>query len=207
MLKLKQVSVGDIMNKFETKYFNTQDLMNEALISLLETKDFEYITVKDICAKAGVNRSTFYLHYESLNDLLLESSTYITHIFYDCFNKTINNLINTNELDKYNIDDLYLLTDKYLIPYLSFIKENKTFYKTIIKNSYVLRLNETYNSMFKNIFTPILDRFQIDKDKREYILAYFINGIMAIVSVWLKNDCAKSIDEIIEIINICIKNL
>ncbi len=194
------------MNKFETKYFNTQALMNEALINLLETKEFEYITVKDICAKAGVNRSTFYLHYESLNDLLLESSTYISHKFYEYINQNNNNLINTNELDKYNLEDLYLLTDKYLVPYLSFIKENKTFYKVIIKNSYVLRLDETYNSMFKNIFTPILDRFQVDKDKREYLLSFFIHGIMAVISVWLSNDCNKSIDEVIEIINLCIKN-
>lgn len=194
------------MNKFETKYFNTQALMNEALISLLETKEFEYITVKDICAKAGVNRSTFYLHYESLNDLLLESSTYISRKFYDYINQNNNDLINTNELDKYNLEDLYLLTDKYLCPYLSFIKENKTFYKVVIKNSYVLRLDETYNSMFKNIFTPILDRFQVDKDKREYLLSFFIHGIMAVISVWLSNDCNKSTDEVIEIINLCIKN-
>lgn len=33
--------------------------MDEALILLLEDKDFEYITVKEICRKAGVNRSTF----------------------------------------------------------------------------------------------------------------------------------------------------
>lgn len=40
--------------------------MDEAFISLLEHKDFEYITVKDICSAAGVNRSTFYLHYENM---------------------------------------------------------------------------------------------------------------------------------------------
>lgn len=50
------------MNKFESKYFNTALLMNQALILLLEKKEFEYITVKEICEKAGVNRSTFYLH-------------------------------------------------------------------------------------------------------------------------------------------------
>ena len=37
---------------------------------LLNIKDFEYITVKDICLKAKVNRSTFYLHYLNVNDLL-----------------------------------------------------------------------------------------------------------------------------------------
>lgn len=44
--------------------------MDEAFIELLEKKDFAYITVKEICEKAGVNRSAFYPHYETLNDLL-----------------------------------------------------------------------------------------------------------------------------------------
>lgn len=33
------------MNKSQSKYFNTACLMDEALIRLLENKDFEYITV------------------------------------------------------------------------------------------------------------------------------------------------------------------
>lgn len=53
------------MNKSESKYFHTAERMDEALLSLLLEKDFEYITVKDICACAGVNRSTFYLQCES----------------------------------------------------------------------------------------------------------------------------------------------
>ena len=55
------------MNKSESKYFNTALLMDEALLLLLENKEFEYITIKEICQKAGVNRSTFYLHYQNTN--------------------------------------------------------------------------------------------------------------------------------------------
>ena len=55
------------MNKNESKYFNTALLMDEALLILLETKEFEFITVKEICLKAGVNRSTFYLHYQNVH--------------------------------------------------------------------------------------------------------------------------------------------
>ena len=47
--------------------------MDEAFLTLLAKKDFEYITVKEICEVAGVNRSTFYLHYETMSDLLSES--------------------------------------------------------------------------------------------------------------------------------------
>ena len=65
------------MNKNESKYFNTAIRMDEALITLLEKKDFEYITIMEICETAGVNRSTFYLHYENTVDLLQETTRYI----------------------------------------------------------------------------------------------------------------------------------
>ncbi|MCD7769184.1 MAG: TetR/AcrR family transcriptional regulator, partial [Oscillospiraceae bacterium] len=60
------------MTKAESKYFNTAKRMDEAFLSLMEKKDFEYITVTEICGKAGVSRSTFYLHYETIGDLLTE---------------------------------------------------------------------------------------------------------------------------------------
>ena len=62
------------MNKSESKYFNTATKMDLALISLLKKKPFEYITVSEICETAGVNRSTFYLHYETVGDLLDETA-------------------------------------------------------------------------------------------------------------------------------------
>ena len=64
---------NDRLNKNESKYFNTAVKMNMALIEILKTKPFEFITVSEICKKAGVNRSTFYLHYENTKDLLDET--------------------------------------------------------------------------------------------------------------------------------------
>ena len=65
------------MNKSESKYFNTAIKMDKAFLALLEEKDFEYITVKELCKRADVNRSTFYLHYENMTDLLAESIEYM----------------------------------------------------------------------------------------------------------------------------------
>src|SRR5699024_1814228 len=76
---------GRQMNKSESKYFNTALRMDEALIALLEKKDLEYITVKEICHQAGVNRSTFYLHYESIAELLDETMEMINQRFLSYF--------------------------------------------------------------------------------------------------------------------------
>ena len=73
------------MNKSESKYFNTALRMDEALIALLEEKDLEYITVKEICRRAGVNRSTFYLHYETIADLTDEAMDMIDRRFESYF--------------------------------------------------------------------------------------------------------------------------
>lgn len=64
-------------NRQQSKYFATAARMDDAFLALLEKKDFAYITVKEICAAAGVNRSTFYLHYETLGDLLAETPEYL----------------------------------------------------------------------------------------------------------------------------------
>ena len=73
------------MNKSESKYFNTATKMDIALISLLKKKPFEYITVSEICKTAGVNRSTFYLHYETVGDLLDETARYLLNDFLTYF--------------------------------------------------------------------------------------------------------------------------
>lgn len=61
--------------------------MDEAFLALLAKKDFMYITVKEICEVAGVNRSTFYLHYETMSDLLSESVSRMNEQFRACMEK------------------------------------------------------------------------------------------------------------------------
>lgn len=77
------------MNKNESKYYNTALLMDEALLQLLEKKDFAFISIKEICHKAGVNRSTFYLHYENTNELLEETIELLNEKFVSSFPKEL----------------------------------------------------------------------------------------------------------------------
>lgn len=43
--------------------------IKNAFLSLLAEKDFEKITIKDICTQAMIGKSTFYYHYEDKYDL------------------------------------------------------------------------------------------------------------------------------------------
>ena len=47
------------MNKSESKYYNTALLMDEALLLILEKKEYEYITVKEICEKEDMLKAVY----------------------------------------------------------------------------------------------------------------------------------------------------
>lgn len=190
------------MNKYESKYFNTAKKMDIAFLELLEQKDFEYITVKEICKKAGVNRSTFYLHYETISDLLSESAEYINRHFIDYMK--INSVDFMSKLNDCPIEELNLITPEYLIPYLSYIKEHKSIFKTSVKNASVLSMDKSYSAMVKYVIDPIMNRFKIPQERRNYIMSFYISGLMAIISEWLKDDCKESFENLIAIIEDCV---
>lgn len=184
------------LNKSESKYFATAARMDEAFFALLEKKDFAYITVKEICEAAGVNRSTFYLHYETMADLLEESVSHMKKDT-DAF---------VTKMRDCPLDELYLITPEYLTPYLGYIEQNKQLFRTATENAAVLGMDKSYERMFRHVFTPILDRYGIPQQDRPYLMAFYIQGLMAIISEWLKNDCNDSIANVVNVIQQCVKH-
>ena len=191
------------MNKSESKYFATAARMNVAFLTLLEKKDFAYITVKEICEAAGVNRSTFYLHYETMVDLLSESVSHMNEQFLTYMKKDPQTFV--TKLRDCPLDELYLITPEYLTPYLGYIEQHKRLFRTATENAAVLGMDKSYERMFRHVFTPILDRYGIPQQDRRYIMAFYIQGLMAIISEWLRNDCADSIAYVVDMIQRCVK--
>jgi AcrR family transcriptional regulator len=176
--------------------------MDEALLSLLEKKDFEYITVKEICEVAGVNRSTFYLHYENTADLLKETTRYILDKHFAYYNVQSKNIIGS--LGDSDPKELIFITREYLIPYLTFIKENRRIFKLAIKHFHAMNMDQVYNQMFEYIFEPILARFHVSPDKRPYVIKFYLTGVFSVVMEWLNNDCTEDINLVMEVITDCV---
>ena len=190
------------MNKSESKYFNTAVRFNKALLSLLEKKAFEYISISEICEKAGVNRSTFYLHYENTSDLLRETIAYVLDNFSSYFSVDIKSI--STKFSNCDLQDLKFVNEKYLYPYLLFIKENQRVFSAVLSQPLAFDSKSIFQRLFDNIFKPILDRFHYPSEEQNYVMMFYLNGITAIIIEWLKDDCQKSIEDIAGIIRICI---
>lgn len=192
------------MNKSESKYYNTALLMNQALVELLNKKDYEFITIKEICQKAGVNRSTFYLHYDNIDDLLTETIENTNKKFQSYFASFDHNF--TKKINENEKKNLFLITPEYLLPYLNYIKDNKVVYQVSAKHPVIMQSVKKYNLLQENILYPILKRFEIPEKQRKYFTAYYIHGIFAIVSQWLKDGCQDEVDMILSTIIACVGN-
>lgn len=185
------------MTKSESKYFNTALLMDQALMELLKKKDFAYISVKELCQKAGVNRSTFYLHYESMNDLLDEA-----------MEETYSDFAKEMGIEKEDIgeriaafsssplEELNFINDQYLLPYLKYVKEHLSLFKAVFERPSSFKANDAVFGLYRHVFEPILGKFGIKEEDKKYVLDYYLSGLMAVVRRWVNKGCVESIEHI-----------
>lgn len=191
------------MNKHERKFKNTARKMQDVLIGLIEQKEFDEITVSDICRLAGVNRSTFYAHYRNTVDLLEEEEQDMILTFDEALNHICNvNLL--SECPEFS-DGSLLLNDHVLTFYLSFVKEHQRVFR-IYNDKKPLFHNKEHFYQFKNLFFKrIYQRFtELSDTNITYISLYYLAGIEAIVEQWVNTNCNETEEEICNIIKFCI---
>lgn len=185
------------MKKNDSKYFYTAKLMNQALLALLEKKDLEFISVTEITKKAGVNRSTFYLHYENIYELLEETINNLNKEFANSFNIKAPFEIKTKQ-------DAFLITTDFLVPYLHFCKENKRVLKLVHQKPQLFQNKNAYQKIYDMILYPAISQFLKEENEKIYFLEFFTQGVVGIINKWLELDCTTEIEEVVEIIKKCV---
>ena len=100
----------------------TQESLQLAMATLLQKKPLSSITVKELCAKADINKSTFYLHY---------------HDIYDCASRMYNSIISkmTGLLEQYNTEEQRYKLPEILKSAMDIYTENKTTYEPFLKSA------------------------------------------------------------------------
>lgn len=69
----------------------TRTAVFNAVLDLMVEKDTSKITVLELCKRADINKSTFYLHYKSMEDCL-----------QNCFQIIMNGIIDISKKIKYD---------------------------------------------------------------------------------------------------------
>ena len=86
------------------------------------------------------------------------------------------------------------MTEEYLVPYLRYLRDHRRVFLTTLAHADIFRLEEAYAQLFRHVFTPILDRFQVPEGEREYLVAFYLHGLLAVISPWLRRDCPEDVE-------------
>lgn len=148
-----------------------KSFITESLLLLLEQKPFEEITVGEIVKKAGVNRSTYYRHFEKKEDVIL--------YFLDSISEDI------LKLDK---EQNYEFKE-HLINVYKHYNNHKEQMMAIYNNgqSYLI-----HDALKKNFGTEDTEDKSLDM---QYNIAFHLGGTFNHFLLWLSRDMADSPEE------------
>jgi len=74
MSKNEHLHLAGSTKKTDARVRRTRDALGDALVTLMQEKPFDTITVQDVLDRANVSRSTFYTHYSDKDDLLMSDA-------------------------------------------------------------------------------------------------------------------------------------
>ena len=147
-----------------------------ALVRLLQDKELAQISVKEICAAADVNRTTFYANYQDIYDLA------------DAVQKSMEETV----LGLYREEQGEAVRRHDFTKLVYHIKENPIFYKTYFKLNVGDKLR--FGAYDMQDAATYYDRHV------DYHIEFFRHGFNAVIKMWLSRDCAESPEEIISIL-------
>lgn len=70
------------MTKIDRRVQRTRELLQKALMELINEQRYDAITIQDIVNRANVGRTTFYLHYNSKDELFMSCHEAVVRDFH-----------------------------------------------------------------------------------------------------------------------------
>ena len=171
------------MNKSNNIRYKTTDLKIEnALLKLLKDKDFNSIYINDICKESGIARTSFYSHYDDINDLILK-------IQYKYSNDIIDILVK----NKVSFKDAFT-------KYFYYLKDHSFFYKALLMSSESAIFKKTTHDYMSNLYSKLTQHIDENKRPTKYHLTFVSAGIKSIAYKWILDGCAETPEEMAKII-------
>ena len=190
------------MNKHEKKHKNTHTKICRALLELLETTEYENITVSAICEQAQLHRTTFYSHFQNIAEILDVINDGLLEKF---FNENNINSLMTFDPNSFASDPYLILNREDLSKLLTFIKSHARLYLIIATHRNILRLGLPENAIKQDAFLPAMSKTQpYTANDFDYVFEFYVAGAQKILTKWILGNCAESEEEILEIFDLCL---
>ena len=149
----------------------TKGLIALAVYALMFRKDYEEITVKEICEKAGISRMSFYRYYNKKDDIFVN---YCDERFEEFYNSI-------HSFDNIAVYDftlrMFRFINKYKRQIIVLKKANREF----------MLLNQL-NSYAKYIISNLKNNEVIENKNNPLLGPFLAGGLFNVLMIWVDSD-------------------
>ena len=148
-------------------------MLKNALLDLLREKGMiTKISVRELCERADLNRSTFYAHYSEPKQLLAE----VEDELLDATGEHLRRIGTENDVGAH----------KYLLSFLQYIKKNDKPFRTLLIDSADPAFRARFMQQAGMHFIQNSD-LAFAGHSEQYIDAYLLNGSTGVILQWIRS--------------------
>ncbi len=152
----------------------TRMVLKQALSELLQEKHLDKVTVKELCEKADINRTTFYRNYVDVYDL-----------FESMERELVEKSFTSGDIAK----------DRFLM--LRVIYENQAFYREFFSSRlHSTYIEETISQMAEQMKALLKERGTYNEKTFPVLYRYNVEGALGVIRGWLEEGCPQQPDEL-----------
>lgn len=166
----------------------TRMVLRESLMELMKTSAISAVSIKEICAAAGISRSTFYAHYRDQYDLLRKTEEEIL--------EAVNGI-----LKKHDFQDVRRGAPQMVEAMLRYIAGNhKSIQVLLSENGDINFQKKLFSSMYQKYVINILNGKTANEKTKEYYFMFIVNGSTGLIYHWIQNNMDIPVSELAKLL-------
>lgn len=174
--------------KEDRRVRRTKKLLTQALTQLLQQKQVNEITVKELTDLADMNRGTFYLYYKDIFDMLEKIE--------DELFENLNGIIALPENTEVSEQARPILRDLF-----TFIEDNQEMCRVLLSPNgdmnFLHRLNEVMRERCLHLYKSAEPKGSVDEF--DYHYSFIVFGCAGIIRSWVNRGCPEASEEMAEL--------
>lgn len=163
----------------------TKRMLKEGLLRLLEQKSLDKIHINELCRESGINRATFYRHYETPHDILLE-------IELDFVGQMV------SKQPPKNINEIHQQLENACVYLYAHRDVARILFRCHTDSDLMRGLNELYLHYW-NLWKGERQEAQVDPTTAQVVVTLLGGGCYYLMRQWILEDIPKSPQEISKI--------
>lgn len=166
-------------NHEDPRVTRTKQALREALMRLVAQKPFSRLSISEITAEAGLDRTTFYLHYRGIHELMAElAAVLFDELRFAIYGDQAPDFSRQSEEIEIYVEKVF-----------SHLEKHSLFYQRVLGKQGDPYFKELFQAMLSELlFEPIAGNLRRHrKTSSELIMRFYCSGFIGVANWWLEN--------------------